>query len=111
MIDPDKFFLVVKHQAVLGSGLSEREIRHRLCSRVTLSHRADDWLPGQRTTIETDGEYAITVTRTGKNAPDGSKKVAFVVDAKRIAAEQAPMPAGTSLATAQSPRLRRRHGW
>jgi len=84
MIDPDKFYLIVHQRATIGSGLTESEIRMRLCRRATLSHRAPDYMPGQKTTVETDGEYAMTVTRTGRNAPDGRKKVAFVVGVERL---------------------------
>lgn len=90
MIDPDNFYIVVRAAAVFGTGLTEAEVRRRLCALKSPGQKAPDFYPGQATTIEDDGRVRWTVTRSSRRAPDGKKLVAFVVASERYAAEAVP---------------------
>lgn len=88
MINANNYYLVVRHEAVNASGVTESEIRKRLCSGQTETELAKDWHPGQPTTIEDDGRVRWTVTRSRQIAPDGKKRCAYVVAAVRYRNEQ-----------------------
>lgn len=87
MIDPNIYYLVVRVEAAHSSGLTDADIRKRLCSGQTRGSHTDDFIPGQHTTIEDDGRVRWKVTRTDRKAPDGKKKMAFAVAAERYADE------------------------
>ena len=87
MLDPDRFYIVVRTQAIFGTGVTEAEARRRLCAIKSQGEKAPDYFPGQITTIEDDGRIRWTVTRSTKRAPDGKKLLAFVVASERYAPE------------------------
>ena len=81
VINPNRYFVVVRFEVVGQSGVEMADIRRRLCSGNTWSEAAEDFIPGQATSWEYDGRFRWLVTRTNRPAPDPTKrqKLAFVV--------------------------------
>lgn len=76
------WYLVVRYKAVAQSGLTSDQIPSRIYSKRTISHDTEPFM-GQDCTLEDDGEIVWQVARSVNIAPDGFKKVAYVVAAER----------------------------
>lgn len=81
-MDAGKWFVILTWQ-VEKFGLSEKQIIDRVLTSVR-SEPSEEYRRDQPTSWEVDFEgYGWRVTRSRKTAPDGNKRMAFIVDSRR----------------------------
>jgi hypothetical protein len=95
MVDPDRYYIVVRWDATLATRIPERQVRSRICQGTTTVKKLDDYRPGQLTTVEDDGRFQWIVTRSPEIAPDGEKRIAYVVSGRLCQAAASSSPVAT----------------
>lgn len=86
VFNPDEHYAVVTKQATRFTGVGERSVLNRVIACHEDQEQCDDW-NGQPTTIIDDGRVEWTVTISDRMAPDGVKRMAFIIDGNRYDAD------------------------
>lgn len=93
MIDSRQWYIVVRRNAVSLTGLMMPDICERIIDPNTISCQCDDFR-GQPCTIEFDGQMFWRVAYSRNVAPDGFKRIAYVLGA--VHKDQVPWYDGSS---------------
>ena len=78
MIDTSKWFVIVRKNATRSVDIGVREVTSRILKHTTMSLGCPP-LGSQPCTIEYDGEIFWRVTYSERIAPDGEKRIAYVL--------------------------------
>lgn len=84
--DPERWYLVVTKRAVRLSQVAKDNVLKRICGSYRGQTNSLRW-HSQPAVIVDDGRVEWMVTLSEKMAPDGKKRMAFVVDATRYKEE------------------------
>jgi hypothetical protein len=87
IFDPDEWYVIATHEAVQAGRVQKPELLSRVCSNKTRQREADNWRE-QKAVFVDDGSVEWLVTFSNKLAPDGIKRIAFVVGANRYAPDK-----------------------
>ncbi len=83
MIDPNGYYIVVCRRAIEATGVDREEIQRRICSGKIDVIKTEDYIRFQPTYLVNDGRCHWKVTLSDKVAPDGFKRLAYVVEGER----------------------------